>query len=131
VGSPNYSWRHTVAAINFAERLRTSGKPASGPVTRITDIQRLPSGRVSKFTVRTQAGPVTVSGDECRKLLGNDTIRSTWFSVAMRGDRIEFIGRGWGHGVGLCQWCSKSMADQGRSYEQILGHFYPGAALHR
>ncbi len=129
--SPHYAWHHSVAAINFAEKLRTAGKPAQGPVARITDIQRLPSGRVSRFRVHTQAGSADVGGEECRKLLGYDNVRSTLFSVSVRGDRIEFSGRGWGHGVGLCQWCSKDMADKGKTYEEILGHFYPGAALHK
>jgi SpoIID/LytB domain protein len=38
-------------------------------------------------------------------------------------------GRGWGHGVGLCQIGAAVMADRGFDYRQILQHYYPGATL--
>lgn len=53
----------------------------------------------------------------------NCTIRDT-------GGGIEFSqGRGFGHGVGLCQWGAQGKADQGWSAEQILAFYYPGAAI--
>ena len=39
------------------------------------------------------------------------------------------IGRGFGHGVGMSQWGAYAMAQQGRSYQQILGHYYRGTEL--
>jgi len=48
------------------------------------------------------------------------------------GDSIEFTdGRGFGHGVGLCQWGAQSKAIKSWSAEQILGFYYPGATLYR
>ena len=48
------------------------------------------------------------------------------------GDSIEFYdGRGYGHGVGLCQWGAFGMAGAGFSGEQILQFYYPGAKLHK
>ena len=38
-------------------------------------------------------------------------------------------GRGYGHGVGMCQWGAKGMAEQGYSARQILEYFYPGTTL--
>jgi SpoIID/LytB domain protein len=38
-------------------------------------------------------------------------------------------GAGWGHGVGLCQIGAAVMAGQGKSYEEILAHYYPGTNL--
>ena len=38
-------------------------------------------------------------------------------------------GRGWGHGVGLCQIGAAVMADRGFGYRQILQHYYPGATI--
>ena len=35
-----------------------------------------------------------------------------------------FKGKGWGHSVGMCQWCAKNMADAGYSYRDILTFFY-------
>lgn len=42
---------------------------------------------------------------------------------------IEFQGRGWGHGVGLSQWGARGMAQQGKSYQEILAHYYTGTQL--
>ena len=59
--------------------------------------------------------------------LGWNRIPSTWFEVSRQGDRFYFHGRGWGHGVGLCQKGSALMAAQGRSAGEILNHYFPGA----
>lgn len=42
---------------------------------------------------------------------------------------LRFAGRGWGHGVGLCQWGARGMAMQGFGYRDILAHYYPGAEI--
>jgi stage II sporulation protein D len=42
---------------------------------------------------------------------------------------LRFVGRGWGHGVGLCQWGARGMATQGFTYKQILAHYYPGTSI--
>jgi stage II sporulation protein D len=38
-------------------------------------------------------------------------------------------GRGWGHGVGMSQWGAKGYAERGRTWQQILAHYYPGTTL--
>jgi len=42
------------------------------------------------------------------------------------GGTVEFVGEGWGHGVGMSQWGAKALGDQGASYEAILAHYYGG-----
>jgi stage II sporulation protein D len=61
------------------------------------------------------------------RALGWNRIPSTWFEVSQQGDRFFFHGRGWGHGVGLCQKGAAAMATQGRSTQQILQQYFPGA----
>jgi stage II sporulation protein D len=48
-----------------------------------------------------------------------------------RNTGFTFSGRGSGHGVGLSQWGAKGMADNGRSYREILSHYYPGTSIER
>ncbi|MCB9224906.1 MAG: SpoIID/LytB domain-containing protein [Crocinitomicaceae bacterium] len=50
-------------------------------------------------------------------------LKSTWFSCHPEGDQVVLVGKGFGHGVGLCQEGAMNMAKAGYSYEQIL-HFY-------
>jgi stage II sporulation protein D len=59
--------------------------------------------------------------------LGWSRIPSTWFEVSRQGDRFEFHGRGWGHGVGLCQKGAAAMAAQGHTAREILRQYFPGA----
>jgi stage II sporulation protein D len=61
--------------------------------------------------------------------VGYDTLKSTLFAVAVAGGVARFVGRGYGHGVGLDQWSAKTMADQGYSARQIVLYYYPGATL--
>jgi stage II sporulation protein D len=59
--------------------------------------------------------------------LGWNRIPSTWFEVSRQGDRFAFHGRGWGHGVGLCQKGAAVMAAQGHTTREILAQYFPGA----
>ncbi len=59
-------------------------------------------------------------------------LRSTAFEIQENGDQWEFTGgRGWGHGVGMCQCGVQGMARQGKTVEEILQHYYPKAKLVR
>ncbi|OPZ58635.1 MAG: Amidase enhancer precursor [Candidatus Aminicenantes bacterium ADurb.Bin508] len=42
---------------------------------------------------------------------------------------LTFLGRGWGHGVGLCQVGAYGMAKEGSKYKEILLHYYPGTRV--
>lgn len=56
-------------------------------------------------------------------------LRSTFFSVKAKGEQVVLEGRGFGHGVGLCQEGSMRMASAGRAYTDILHHYYTGVHL--
>jgi len=59
--------------------------------------------------------------------LGWNKVPSTWFEVSRQGDNFAFHGRGWGHGVGLCQKGAAMMAAEGRTAREILEQYFPGA----
>jgi stage II sporulation protein D len=62
---------------------------------------------------------------ELRKLLGVKKIKSNNFDIQVRGKKIVFQGNGRGHGVGLCQWGARRMAEKKKSYKEILKKYYP------
>lgn len=72
-----------------------------------------------------------MSANDLRKALGFAKLKSTHFSVHDQGQDLVFRGRGFGHGVGLCQWGAQRWAQQGKSHEFILRHYYPNARLIR
>ncbi len=61
-----------------------------------------------------------------RRLLG---LRSTYFDAEFKDGQVKLTGRGYGHGVGLCQQGAMEMAQNGYTYSQILGYYYKGVSL--
>jgi stage II sporulation protein D len=67
--------------------------------------------------------------EEVRKRVGYTLVKSADVHVACDKRGCTFSGAGYGHGVGMCQHGAKAMAEQGKSYREILEHYYPGAQL--
>jgi stage II sporulation protein D len=61
--------------------------------------------------------------------VGPNNVRSTKFEVYVSGVKLVLKGFGWGHGVGMCQWGSYGLAQRGRTAEEILKFYYPGAEV--
>ena len=99
---------------------------AVGAVIAIEVTERALSLRATWVMVHGTRGSVRMRGNDLRRAIGYDTLKSTLFAVAVQGDVAQFAGRGYGHGVGLCQWGAKAMAEQGYSARQILDFYYPG-----
>jgi stage II sporulation protein D len=51
------------------------------------------------------------------------------FTFTPGSDKVVISGRGFGHGVGLCQYCAKGLAERGEDHRMMLMRFYPGAML--
>lgn len=90
-------------------------------------------GRVVEFAlVDTEGTPHRASGMHIRGLLGLKDNVFRWLTVGKGNSRHWiFYGRGWGHGLGMCQTGAYGMALEGASFQQILEHYYPGMSLQR
>ncbi|MGQ9672142.1 MAG: SpoIID/LytB domain-containing protein [Candidatus Aminicenantales bacterium] len=105
------------------------------PIGRLIDLsveERGRSHRVTKLGITgTESQPV-VSGLKIRWILG---LRDTLFTIDREYDEhgqvthFTFSGKGWGHGVGLCQVGAFSMARQGATYKEILKKYYKDIKL--
>jgi stage II sporulation protein D len=124
-GSPHYYWQFDLRLADLSEILRRH-EVGVGAVTAIDVAERTPSLRAVSLLVRGTQGTVRVRGNELRRMVGYDTLKSTLFAVAVDGEFARFSGRGYGHGVGLCQWGAKGMAEQGYTARQILEFYYQG-----
>ncbi len=80
------------------------------------------SARVSNYKV----DGIHVSKEDIRQRFN---LRSSFFTLARTSDSIAVTGRGYGHGVGLCQDGARAMAAGKNSYEQITGFYYPGTFI--
>jgi stage II sporulation protein D len=87
---------------------------------------RTPTHRVNRLASSSGA---SLDGVTFRRKLGYSRLKSLHFDMERTSGGWHFSGRGYGHGAGLCQWGAKALADQGRSYRDILLHYYPGTEL--
>lgn len=71
-------------------------------------------------------GSVTISGSSLRSLFN---LRSTKFDISFSQENVIFSVTGYGHGVGMSQYGANAMAKEGKSYKEILSHYYQGVSL--
>jgi len=127
-GSPHFYWTLDLRLAQLSELLRRNGTDV-GTVRAIEVTERTPSLRATLVSVRGTHGVVRLRGNDFRRIVGYDTLKSTLFAVAVDREVARFAGRGYGHGVGLCQWGAKGMAEQGYAARKILEFYYPGTML--
>jgi stage II sporulation protein D len=127
-GSPHFYWNLDLRLADLSEALRRH-HVGVGTVRGIEVSERTTSLRATVVTVRGSSGVTRLRGNDFRRMVGYDTVKSTLFAVAVDGEVARFAGRGYGHGVGMCQWGAKGMAEQGATARQILEFYYPGATF--
>lgn len=141
--SARYRWTKALDAAALdaavARHLRevVEGVPRSGPgpVREVRVDTRAPSGRAGSVAIATATGTYSVRGNDARSVLrqpGGEILSSAYFSVlgpvdARGGVRLE--GRGYGHGVGMCQWGAIGRARAGQGFRTILQTYFPGTTV--
>lgn len=128
-GARGYRWTTTVDPAAVAGR---PGVPADlGSVESMEVLARGRSGRATKLRLRGKRRTIELHGElRIRRALGG--LKSSMFLVREDRDRygrFQLVGGGHGHGVGLCQHGAMGMAREGKSYEEILAHYYRGASV--
>lgn len=129
--SPHQNWENVLKADFIGTRLRKAGYNV-GTIKNISLSGRDNSGRTKSIVVKHSKGTSTIPAAKFRMAIDPWYIRSTWFTSAGReGASFRFKGKGWGHGVGMCQWGAKEMSEKGRDHKEILRFYYPGTALEK
>ena len=131
--SPFTNWTKELSVAQAQGRLgRFAG--GIGSLTDLRVIARGKSGRAIDLEVVGTDGTRHVMGGRIRSALG---LREQLFVIDRKYDEtgrvigFAFLGRGWGHGVGMCQVGAYGLARQGFTYEQILKAYYTGIELTR
>lgn len=103
--------------------------------------ESLQSNKLSQFRMTTDSKSrayIRVYDDErqlqvkksrLRSLLGREKAASNYFQISDKGDSVKLEGKGFGHGVGLCQYGAFELAKRGYTYKQILSHYFPEHSL--
>lgn len=106
----------------------------SGSRRRATALQaigRRPDGRPVSIRVFFGDAYEDVPVGRFRERLGRMRLRSERFWIESAPGGFRFVGRGFGHGVGLCQYGAQKMAQDGATFPQVLAYYYPELALAR
>jgi stage II sporulation protein D len=127
-----YRWEVRMTPADVARNVARYGTP--GKVRDLVPRRLGVSGRVVELAVLGSEGEVLLKGLRVRWGLN---LRENLFVVDRELDRrgeverFVFTGKGWGHGVGLCQVGAFGMAQAGSGFEDILKHYYSGIALQK
>jgi stage II sporulation protein D len=124
--SKYFAWTRKVSDAEVVAGLARRHLPVSLPIRAIELTRFGPGGWLAQATVRygAQAKARTIPGYELRRALG---LRSHHILSVRRADGGWVVtGRGWGHGVGMCQWGALEMGRKGFSESEILRYYYPG-----
>jgi len=131
--SPFSSWTTGLSAGQVQARLARSAR-GIGTITDLRVVSRGSSHRVTDLEVVGTNGTAHVRGGRIRSALG---LREQLFVIDREYDdsgrvvEFTFNGRGWGHGVGMCQVGAYGLAKQGWTFDQILKAYYTGIELTR
>ena len=149
--SPKYNWQETFSESTIIKLLFSSGYlyDTNFVLDSVYIADRFESGRVdhlvffihpfedgSGITGRSNS-TVLLTGNNIRYVLktsnGQKILESTLFNIKYDKNNHEVIinGKGYGHGVGLCEWGAIGMAERGFDYKKILYHYFPGTSISR
>lgn len=104
-----------------------------GSLDRLEIVERTASGRAVRVRIHGKSGKsVELLGERFRLAIGGNDLHSTDFQMHMAGEEVVFDhGKGFGHGLGLCQWGMEGQALEGKKAGSILRYYFPGATLSR
>ncbi len=125
-----YRWEACYSRAELSELVSRRTGIGFGEIRSLEPLERGESGRISRLRIVGSANTAVIGKElMIRRALSESHLKSSAFEVEWQGERLVLHGRGWGHGVGLCQIGAAVMASEGYDYRQILDHYYPGADI--
>ena len=119
--SPHYRW---TAKLSINE----IGKALTLRFKRIGKIQKISfkknNDRVVEVIIVHSNGTVNMTGNEFRLFYSSGKLKSTYFTAKRDKNLLLISGRGWGHGVGMCQWGARGRGEKGIKFDKILSHYF-------
>ncbi|NLG26177.1 MAG: SpoIID/LytB domain-containing protein, partial [Clostridiales bacterium] len=114
------NWTATFTAAEVAQAAKQSGADV-GTLSSISLGKKGESGRAVQLLINGKE----VSAPEFRVAIGSKELKSTLISdVKLENGKVTFTGKGYGHGVGMSQWGAYGMAEEGKTYDQIIAHYF-------
>ena len=125
-----YRWTVEYTQEELSELINRKLKDDFGTITDLIPLERGKSGRIWKLKIVGTKKTFSIGKElEIRRALSETHLLSSAFDVEKQGDRFILHGKGWGHGVGLCQIGAAVMGEQGKTYDEILLFYYRNAEI--
>lgn len=123
--SKSHTWQMNITHAKVLAYAKTVG--LTGTLKSIKVARKTHTGRATNLTIHTSKGTKTVACGKFRLATG---IRSCKIDkISVRKNDVQFSGKGYGHGVGMCQDGANGMAQKNKNYREILNNYYPGAKI--
>ena len=134
----NFRWRVPYDRQELEEIISTNVNNKIGTLFDVIIINRSVSGRATEIEILASNKNLIIKGDNnIRNILSIDTLFSSCFVIEKQFDEdgfpvfFTFSGAGNGHGIGYCITGGISMALQGKSYSEILSHYFKNISLNK
>ena len=125
-----YRWTVEYTADELSQLVNDKLKDDFGIITDLIPLERGKSGRIWKLKIVGTKKTFTIGKElEIRRALSETHLYSSAFDVEKTEKGFRLNGKGWGHGVGLCQIGAAVMGQQGYRYDEILLHYYRNAEI--
>jgi SpoIID/LytB domain protein len=125
-----YRWTVRYTKEELREIIEKRLKMSFGEILDLIPLERGKSGRIWKLKIVGSERTFTIGKElEIRRALSETHLYSSAFEVTKEGDCFVLHGKGWGHGVGLCQIGAAVMGEKGYRYDEILLHYYQHAEI--
>lgn len=127
-------WHSQMTLEQLASIGKREGWRLPAHIDAVAVTKSAPTGRAMTIEFRDGDAHVALQSVVFRyavdKAMGLYQIRSDWYTVSLKDGVLSFIGKGYGHGVGLCQAGAYQMALEGRNYREILSFYFPTTEVH-
>lgn len=125
-----YRWTQVYDKTELSQLIARRSGVEIGEILNVEPMEWGESGRIWKLKVEGNAATLIIGKElEIRRILSESHLKSSAFDVVIEGNKVILEGKGWGHGVGLCQIGAAVMASKGYTYDQILAHYYPDTVI--
>ncbi|MCW8814241.1 MAG: SpoIID/LytB domain-containing protein, partial [Chlorobium sp.] len=140
--SPRFQWEEVYTRDEIVTRLKNYSllDNANYELEDIFIVNKFESGRVSELKIKVvndkgEQKSLLLRGNEIRSILrtsdNKNILWSTMFDLSTNSNSIVLKGKGFGHGVGLCEWGAIVLSRKGWKYKDILQHYYPGTNVEK
>ena len=125
-----YRWTVSFTRAQISELINRKLKDDFGEIQDLIPVARGKSGRIWKLKIVGTKKTLTIGKElEIRRALSESHLYSSAFDVEKTADGFILHGKGWGHGVGLCQIGAAVMGEQGHTHDEILLFYYRNAEI--